>query len=496
MSVRLRPRNAWEALDLGFALGRVHAKRAYATWLALFAPTAAVALAIFHDQPVWAWVLLWWLKPLFERALLQLYASEIFGEHPRIRDIARGLPRLAWRSGIVGALTFRRFDLARSLHLPVYVLERLSGREARARNAVLDRDARGAAVWLTTMLGLVDTILAIGTSLAIAFLVDVQTPLGSILEGWFRGRFEHGVDTLYGAICAFLSMSLVEPLYVACGFTLYLQRRTALEGWDIELRFRQLAARIADARRPAVAATRPAAAAALAAMAIAIALAFAAPPARAQHEASREIATVLADPEFGHETQASTLRYVGPRTKEEKKQKKPEWEWLAMLVDMIANGARAIAWAVAIVAVLVLLYYGARYARLKGFGTGPRERPQYLFGLDVRPESLHDDVAAAARAAIEAGRLREALSLLYRASLVRLMDEGLEFLQGDTEGDCLRTVKRGIASTRARYFAQLVEAWQLIAYAHRSLAREAALALADGWPAAFPPAAQPHEARA
>ena len=481
MSVRLRPRNAWEALDLGFALGRVHAKRAYGTWLALFVPAAALALAVFHDRPLWAWLLLWWLKPLFERAVLQLYASEIFGEHPRIRDIVRGLPRLAWRSGILGALTLRRFDFARSLHLPVYVLERLSGRQGRARNAVLDRDARGAAVWLTTMLALVDTILAVGASLAIAFLVDVQTPLGSILEGWFRGRFEHGVDTFYGAICAFVSMTLVEPFYVACGFTLYLQRRTALEGWDIELRFRQLAARVAEAGRPAVAA--------LAAIAVAITLGFAAPPARAQHEPGREIATVLAEPEFGHEAKASALRYVGPRMKDEKKEKKVEWEWLAMLVQMIANGARAIAWAVAIAVVLVILYYGARYVRLKGLGMGPRERPQFLFGLDVRPESLPDDVAAAARAAIEAGRLREALSLLYRASLVRLMDEGLEFVQGDTEGDCLRTVKRGIAATRARYFTQLVEAWQLIAYAHRSLAREAALALADGWPAAFPRAA-------
>jgi len=77
------------------------------------------------------------------------------------------------------------------------------------------------------------------------------------------------------------------------------------------------------------------------------------------------------------------------------------------------------------------------------------------------------------------------------------MDEGLEFLQGDTEGDCLRTVKRGVAPVRAGYFARVVEAWQLIAYAHRSLARDSVLALADGWPAAFPPpAAQSREARA
>jgi hypothetical protein len=480
LSVRLRPRNAWEALDLGFALGREHAKRAYGAWLAVFVPAAVLALALFREQPAWGWLLLWWLKPLFERAVLQVYAADIFGDRPRIRGIVRGLPRLAWRSGILGALTVRRFDLARSLHLPVFVLERLSGREARRRNQVLDRDARGAAVWLTAMLGLVDVLLAIGGSLAIAFLVDVQTPIETILGGWMRGRFEHGVDTLYGAICASASMTLVEPFYVACGFTLYLQRRTALEGWDIELRFRQLAARVEGARRPAASAG----ACVLLALALGLAGALAAPAARAEPDPGREIGKVLADPQFGHEAKASVLRYVGPRMKPGE-EKKSDLSWLQALAEMLANGARAAAWAAAIIAVLVILYYGARYARLKGLGSGPRERPQFLFGLDVRPESLPRDVPGAARAAIDAGRIREALSLLYRASLVRLMDEGLEFLQGDTEGDCMRAVKRAGEGARVRYFAQLVEAWQLIAYAHRSLAREAALALADGWDSAF-----------
>jgi len=31
-----------------------------------------------------------------------------------------------------------------------------------------------------------------------------------------------------------------QPIYAACGFTLYLNRRTHLEGWDIELKFRAL----------------------------------------------------------------------------------------------------------------------------------------------------------------------------------------------------------------------------------------------------------------
>ena len=47
---------------------------------------------------------------------------------------------------------------------------------------------------------------------------------------------------------AFYALVLVvwEPIYVACGFSLYLNRRTALEAWDIELVFRRLRQRLSS----------------------------------------------------------------------------------------------------------------------------------------------------------------------------------------------------------------------------------------------------------
>jgi len=75
MSVRLRPRNAWEALDLGFALVRQHARRVYATWAVIYAPVLALALAIFPDQPFYAWLAVWWLKPLFDRVVLEVLSA-------------------------------------------------------------------------------------------------------------------------------------------------------------------------------------------------------------------------------------------------------------------------------------------------------------------------------------------------------------------------------------------------------------------------------------
>jgi uncharacterized protein DUF4129 len=500
MSVRLRPRNAWEALDLGFALVREHARRVYGTWVVVYAPVLALALAIFPDRPVFAWLMVWWLKPLFDRVVLEVLSAEIFEVRVPIRTLLRRLPALAWRSGVVGALLWRRFDLARSLHLPVYQLERLSGRAARSRIRVLDRDGRGAAIGLLLVMASVDLMFAVGAAIAIAFLVDVQTPVGTLIEAWFQGTFSKELSTVYGVILAGCSASVIEPLYVACGFTLYLQRRTALEGWDIELRFRQLAGRVESAQQRF-------APAALAGVLVALALAAAsiAPsPARAADaRAQREIQSVLADPEFGHESRRKGLTYVGPTWKPDDKPSKPiDWAWLEMLQGILANAGRALAWATGIVVAVYALYHTARYVRLHGFRGTPRERPQFLFGLDVRPESLPADVPGTALALVDGSRLREALSLLYRASLVRFMEAGLEFLQGDTEGDCMRRVTRGAQAPRREYFERLVAAWQQLAYGHQPVPAELARGLARQWPevfanaAASPPAGTAPEAKA
>ncbi len=482
MTLRLRPRNAWEALDVGLLLVRDHGKSAYLAWMAIFLPVAAAALIFFQESPFFAWVTLWWLKPLFDRVVLEVLSTELFGGEVPIMQVIRRLPAMLWRSGIVGALTWRRFDLARSLHLPVYQLERLSGKASRQRIRLLDRETRGAAVWLTFLLVNVEAIFTLALSLAMAILLPVQVPMDVLMETWMRGTFGPSANVMGGVILSALAMSAIEPLYVACGFTLYLQRRTALEGWDIELRFRQLASRIEGMSRSAGTASLAAA------LVLGACLAFAPlHDARAEESdrAAKEIHEILKDPEFGHQEQRWHLVYVGPNMPERKKSEPLNWEWLERVLRLGAKAARFAAWTAFAVAVAFLLFYLAKYLRLRAAARTRGARPDFLFGLDVRPESLPDDVAAAAEALAREGRVREALSLLYRASLVRLMDEGLEFRQGDTEGDCLRLVKDS-APRRHGYFAHLVNAWQLLAYGHRPVAAAAVEQFAREWRAQFP----------
>lgn len=494
MAVRLRPRNPTEALDLGFALVREHAASVYGTWLAAYLPVAFLTYALLWDHPFIAWCVLWWLKPLFDRILLAMLSRSLFGEPAGPRAIL-GSPR-QWLFGtrIFAALTWGRFDFARSFHLPIHQLERIRGKPGRQRVRLLDRDARGSAVWLTFLLLGVEMFLVIAASIGIGLLVPVQVPIENLLETIFRsGVAREGA--LVGALLGTFATSLVEPVYVAAGFTLYIQRRTMLEGWDIELRFRHLAERLAA---PAASAAGVVAALLLACALVpmpSVSHAQDATPAVAAKDPAKEIKAVLSQPEFGRTEMRKQLEYVGPKFESKDDEKSKPWNlgWIESIARFFAELARYGTWIVGGLALALVLYLLARYVRLRGLGAGQAERPDFLFGLDVRPESLPADVAAAAAALAKEGRTREALSLLYRGALVRFLDQGMELLRGDTEGDCLRKVERNARDTTRLYFRRLVTAWQSLAYGHRTVGTEAVVELASDWGREF--AADPEASR-
>jgi len=491
MSVRLRPRSAWEALDLGLLLVRDNWHALYAAWFAVYVPVAIAALAAWHGNLFWGWLLLWWLKPAFDRLLLAVLAPRVVGETPALRSVLRAWPRTLWRSGILAALTYRRFDLARSFHLPVRQLERLSGRPARQRIAVLDREARSAGVWLTFVLANLEAVFTLAVSLMLALLFEVQTPVGTALEAWFQGLYAPRGTSLTGVAIGLTITTFLEPLYVASGFMLYLQRRTQLEGWDIELRFRQMARRLTDLAHPASGIVAPLALVTFVAL---FAAAMPAPAAEPRRDPAAVVQEVLKDPVFGESTTVKRLKYVGP-TWQPDEGPKVDFSWWKQIVQWGSQIARGAAWTAAAFAIGFALYQLAKHLRANSPRRGPRARPEFLFGLDVRSSSLPADVASAAEQAARAGRVREALSLLYRGALVGFMDEGLDFRRGDTEGDCVARVARAVVAPRAACFRRVVGAWQSLAYGHQPIDAAEVLELAAAWRECFrADAAQPGSA--
>jgi hypothetical protein len=104
-------------------------------------------------------------------------------------------------------------------------------------------------------------------------------------------------------------------------------------------------------------------------------------------------------------------------------------------------------------------------------------------GMDVSPDTLPADIPAAAWLLWQQGRQQEALGLLYRGAISRVMELGrVEIHESDTEGDCLRRVEQAGAAVHPDYFRGITGMWIRLAYAGISPADSEVQALCQQWP--------------
>jgi hypothetical protein len=159
------------------------------------------------------------------------------------------------------------------------------------------------------------------------------------------------------------------------------------------------------------------------------------------------------------------------------------WSNLSMLFGDVAERTL---WVLAAILVVLALIYARRFIPQGGPRSVALRSPDILFGLEVVPQSLPDDVPAAAAALAREGRLREALSLLYRGALSALVHRHKLFLsEGQTEDDCVRVARESLPPAASEYFANLVRTWQIAAYAARPPGIAAIMALCTDWPSHF-----------
>lgn len=492
LTVALRARNPWEAFDLGVALARRSGANLYWAFALPYLAFALLVNLVTWGYPTLALLIVWWVKPAFDRIALHVVSQAVFGVTPSWRATLANLRHIP-RTGLLHAMTLGRFDFARSFHLAVMQLEGQTGKDQRERVRVLDRMARGHAVWLTVVVIHFAYVLLFG----IDGLLRMVSPEGlqfnlRLGEFFSFGDEEPSVTSQYLFNAAFALIECVlEPLYVSAGFALYLSRRTVLEGWDLEVAFKRMSARI----EAAGALAGKTAGVLLALLALSLAGDFHAyaqdPPATVPQAAPSEekklIDDILKSADFNEYEERKVWRRKN--SVEEKKAQPLSPGWISF-GRFLAEALRIIAWILAIVFVAWLLYYVAQ--RMGWFkdliGKRVVYKPDVLFGLDLRAESLPDDIPATARAALAAGDTRLALSLLYRGALrVLIHDRHLTVNEGDTEGDCVRRVDRSGPAALADYFRRLVDAWGLVAYAHRVPALAAAHGLIEDWARHFVP---------
>jgi hypothetical protein len=235
LAVRLRPRTAMEAADLGARLCQSASRSVYACYAMVALPTLVVALASFQIAHWLPGVLIWCAKPWLDRTILFVLARAAFGQQTTPADVWRAQRQVWWRR-LWFTWTVRRLSPWRSLTEPVYQLEGLPIREAGARVRQIRRRAVGSAFLLTQTFSLTETLLFAATlSLLLWFTPRQELPsLDALVNNDLESFFGLAWPAAYACVVLFL-----EPFYVAAGFGMYLNRRAELEAWDIEQEFRR-----------------------------------------------------------------------------------------------------------------------------------------------------------------------------------------------------------------------------------------------------------------
>lgn len=500
VTARLRPRSPWESQDLGLALVRREWLRLVGFWALTIFPLWAVLAVSMRHHPGWFFLVTWWLKPVYDRVPLFCLSRTLFGQTTRLRDVLRAWPRMLFL-GNLHYLTIGRFSFWRSFTMPAKVLERPKYTTFRRRASTLLQHGGAAAFWVTTTF-LVAGILAV---CSLFMLVEslasrlVEEPLGHIFRSLFMVTDYQMADFTWWLLNAFhlAGITCLEPFYVGAGFGIYLNSRTHLEGWDIEIALRSLGERM----------TKAASVSALALVLLGAQMADAktpAPRAAPTPSLEAEISEAI------HSAQPTPTDSVGQEVsspKEAIQQIKSSPDFKVHKKDIrvpqvsgapqIPSGWSGFSFFGNLLYISVLVLAGAMLCWLiyinrhmfRGFRRSARvaEEPpsqaRTVMGLDVSPEALPADIPKAAWERWITGDAHGAMRLLYAGSLSWLIQRGgLPVQESDTERDCLRHAAALPDPSQISYFNSLTGAWVTTAYGKQTPPAAVVESLVQRWP--------------
>ncbi len=485
IDIQLAERSAPQAVNLGFVTARRYFPQLFLAAVLASLPWLLLAGLVGYYYAAWLWapLILWWGKPYIDRVILLNASRLLFREPVTLNDILASLGA-AMRNGLWLNLTFYRLSPARCVTLPIRVLEGVQGRDYSTRRKVVLRASRSSTA-VTVGLAHFDAFLYFSVVLLIVmFLPDSMNPfsghgLQRILSGEETLNWLNGLLLPIQALCS----ALIEVFYVMVGFMMYLNSRIKTEGWHIDIGFKQIAERLTGVRRVALSLLMFVGALTLLPLSI--------------ERAQASQLSVELTPEVDRQIMRDMLlenkpfEVTGSWEANDKPETKPkDKDWDKPNFSGFSGFAPVLKIVLILCGLAVLFWVITQRERFLGwFSAEPvvkDERPNVLFGLDIRRESLPDDIAGHANRLFEKGNLHGALSLLYRGSLVALVhDYALDIKDSDTEGDCLHGARSRVQASTFAYFKTLTQTWQAVVYAHRHPDNGAIRQLIAGYNGAF-----------
>lgn len=473
VTAEIRPRSDWEAVDLGFAMVRRDFWRCLMVWWLAVLPLLLVAAWFLRDKPLLLTALFWWWKPFGSRLVLFELSRRLFGEKPTWKSVSMEIPK-AW----VRRFFYRMLIARLSPWLPVAIavedLEGLRGARYRQRMRQISRRGNSVMMWLYSATDFTAVWLGLSLFAAIVLLLPEghDGPWKTALETFDKN---HPFDiplviswTVAG--CTMVAMSLVDLFLTGAGFGIYVNNRTWLEGWDVELAFKRIGQRLGKIA---------------ASILLTLSIGFLSCNANAD-EAVRNaemIREIKANPDFiihsethkipkskgksSSSTSTSTSGFKLP----------PE---IPMIIGYSMLGAL-------LVFLLWIIWLNRhvfhRSKRSSDIKNKNAPTARMVMGMEVTAQSLPKDVPTAAWALWTDGRHHEALSLLYRGTIFKVINEArVDIYESDTEGDCVRRVEGAGEVAYPKYFKTLTAIWMQLAYAAKQPQEAEVRELCDRWP--------------
>lgn len=515
VTAKIRPRRSWEAIDLGITLVQNHAVVLYKIWFIISFPVFVVLSGLLVNHPEALIIAFWWLKPILERPLLHFLSRELFGEGLTVKQCVKMFFSVAKIQWFI-SLTLRRFSFTRSFDLPLIQLEGLKGNARTKRLRVVHSGDSGSAVWLTIIFAIIEVIFYLSIITLIYLMVPDIYLVDFSLEKWIKLSNESIPVAHTFNLLMYLSISLVAPFYVACGFALYLNQRTHLEAWDIELAFKRLAGKLNE--RSANAKVRLTSWFSVAILVAGIGMIH---PNKSyaesqelneieqttekstqdiaeeqsgdltvfedvddlDHKQVKKVIIQIKEGEDFHQIETvETNRYRYPDNDfETETNYSSGWSIFANILSILIEFGLWIF--IAVLVIFLILRYKHLLVKNVANKKIPVKRPDKLFGLDLNSQNLPDNPWLVAKQMIQENQYREALSLLYRASLIWYIDNSDAVIkEGYTELECLEQISSNVNSLNQNYMGSLTFSWRALAYAHQIPTISQLNKLCDDWP--------------
>jgi hypothetical protein len=418
-------------------------------WICAFALRLIPGLASY-----WPWLIIWLLKPLFDRPILHIISVRFFEKDANFKRLRQGL----WRSlcrGLPGDLLWRRFSSLRSAMMPVRVLEQnhKSGRRFSQRKELLKKGGVSYCFLLTLWGIAVEAALFIGVLIFLAIISELimEGNASSILQ-----YLQNNEVYLYAIYC--FNYMLVEPVYVCMGFCLYINSRIRVEGWDIEIIFRNFAKKLKDKSKNGV-------------MVVLFMLFLFLPlktfaDAGESYKASGDVPleklqAIFDSSDFGSEKETWGIRLKKPLEKRDVPSLKGNME---RLKEAFALTLRFFLAALIAALVVLLLFYLRKFRRDRGGGVN---RP-YIKLLHKTHEENPELLLEKALSFHEQGDTRLAWGYCTAAAILSWpFYRGVNFPPNATESDCAGLVSSSCNTEEAQIFGKLIKNWVYLAYAER-----------------------------